>query len=97
MTIEPQYQAADRDEPYTAIGHKRIGINESGSDKVRHTVIVEPKNTPRRHRKGKKTISSVGTGDCGNGPEQEIRPRRISAKLNCDPQDARSCDKPQQG
>ena len=59
--------------------------------------LFKPKNTPRRQRKGEKTVGSVGATDCGNGPEQEVRPRGVSAELHGNPEDACSRDKSQEG
>ena len=97
MAIEPQYEATDRDETHAGIRRKRVGINESRSDKATRIRIFKPKNAPRRQRKGEKTVSSVGATDRGNGPEEKVRPRGISAKLHGDPEDACSRDKPQEG
>src|SRR5262245_45802121 len=97
MAVQPQYQSADRDEPDAGIGHKRIGINEGRSDKdLLQIRVLKPKNASRRQSKREKTVSSVGTTDRGNRPEEEIRPRGISAELNGNPQDACRGDKPQE-
>src|SRR5262249_17489544 len=96
MTIEPQYEATDSDESDAGIRHKRIGINESRRNKMRHGSIVEPKNVPRRQRKGEKPVCRVGGGDCGNGPEEKIRPRDMSGELQGNPEDARSREQPQE-
>src|SRR5262249_55201837 len=87
MPIKPQNEAADRDQPYPSIRHKRVGIDESRSDNA----------VPPRQRKREKTVSSVGTTDDGNRPEEEVRPRGISAELKSNPEDACSRDQPQEG
>ena len=97
MAIEPQYETTEHDETCAGIRGKRVGINESRSDQATRIWIFKPKNTPRHQRKGEKTVGSVGANDCGNGPEQEIRARGVSAQLQGNPEDACRRDKSQEG
>ena len=97
MAIELQYEATDYDETHARIGCKRVGINESRSDKATRKRIFKPKNTPGRQPKGKNTVGRVGATDRSNGPEEEVRPRSVSAELNGNPEDACSRDQSQKG
>src|SRR5262245_44942090 len=96
MAVHPQNEAADHHETHAAIGRKGLWINESRSNKTNaRKWPYNPKNEFWREDKGKKTISGVGETEYGNGFQQEIRSRWISAQLQGKPEHAGSRDKPQ--
>ena len=47
--------------------------------------------------KAKMTVGCVGATDRSNGPEEEVRPRSVSAELHGNPEDACSRDQSQKG
>src|SRR5262249_26417017 len=97
MAIKPQDEATDHNKTHPGIRHKRVWINETRGDKAARIRIFKPKDTPRRQRKGEKSVPRVGTTEGSNGPEEDVRLRGISAELNGNPEDACSCNKPQEG
>src|SRR5262249_44048452 len=97
MAIELQYEAGDYDQARARIGGKRVGINKGRSDKSIRERIFKPKNTPGRQPKGENAIGCIGTTDRSDGPEEDVSPRGVSAKLKGNPKDACSRDQSQKG
>src|SRR5262249_38307488 len=90
MAIELQYEATDYDETHARICCKEIGIKESRSDEATRNRIFKPSQ-------GKNAVGRVGATDRSNGPEEEVRSRRVAAELNGNPEDACSRDQSQKG
>src|SRR5215204_5957600 len=97
MAVDFHYNATGCEKANAGIRRKRIVINESRGHKAKRMPAFEPQNAPWRQSKGEKTVEGVCASEYGNRPEQEVRPRMISAELKGKPKDACSRDESQEG